>query len=35
MNFERLFGFLEILNANNSKEWMDEHRGQYETVKAD
>lgn len=35
MNFERLFDFLEILNKNNSKEWMDEHRSQYETVKAD
>ncbi|MFO7745653.1 MAG: DUF2461 domain-containing protein [Psychroflexus sp.] len=35
MNFERLFDFLETLNKNNSKEWMDEHRNQYETVKAD
>lgn len=35
MNFKRLFDFLETLNKNNSKEWMDEHRSQYETVKAD
>ncbi|MBZ9653092.1 DUF2461 domain-containing protein [Psychroflexus montanilacus] len=35
MNFERLFDFLETLNKNNSKEWMDENRNQYETVKAD
>lgn len=35
MNFERLFDFLESLNKNNSKEWMDEHRDWYETVKAD
>lgn len=35
MNFERLFDFLETLNNNNSKEWMDENRDWYETVKAD
>ncbi|NEV93544.1 DUF2461 domain-containing protein [Psychroflexus sp. YR1-1] len=35
MNFERLFDFLETLNKNNSKEWMDEHRSFYETVKTD
>lgn len=35
MNFKRLFDFLETLNANNSKEWMDENRDWYETVKAD
>lgn len=35
MNFENLFNFLETLNANNSKEWMDDNRRWYETVKAD
>ena len=35
MDFERLFDFLETLNKNNSKEWMDEHRNMYEIVKAD
>lgn len=35
MDFERLFDFLETLNANNSKEWMDENRKEYEYVKAD
>lgn len=35
MNFERLFNFLETLNANNSKEWMDNNRKLYEVVKAD
>lgn len=35
MNFERLFDFLESLNKNNSKEWMDDNRNWYETVKAD
>ncbi|GAA0761331.1 DUF2461 domain-containing protein [Psychroflexus lacisalsi] len=35
MDFERLFDFLETLNANNSKEWMDENRKEYESVKAD
>ncbi|SDH01873.1 DUF2461 domain-containing protein [Psychroflexus sediminis] len=35
MNFERLFDFLETLNKNNKKEWMDEHRSLYENVKTD
>jgi uncharacterized protein (TIGR02453 family) len=35
MDFKRLFDFLETLNANNSKDWMDEHRDWYEAVKAD
>lgn len=35
MNFERLFDFLETLNKNNTKAWMDEHRDWYTTVKSD
>lgn len=29
MNFERLFQFLEDLQANNHKDWMDENRKRY------
>jgi uncharacterized protein (TIGR02453 family) len=35
MDFKRLFEFLETLHSNNSKEWMDQNRDWYETVKAD
>lgn len=35
MDFKNLFDFLETLNKNNSKDWMDEHRDWYESVKAD
>lgn len=35
MYFKNLFTFLETLNANNSKDWMDEHRDWYEQVKKD
>jgi len=35
MNFKDLFEFLETLNNNNSKEWMDQNRSWYEQVKAD
>ncbi|AVR47431.1 TIGR02453 family protein [Christiangramia fulva] len=33
MSFQKLFGFLERLNRNNSKEWMDEHRGEYYEIR--
>ncbi len=33
MDFNALFSFLEQLTKNNSKEWMDEHRNQYEKVR--
>jgi uncharacterized protein (TIGR02453 family) len=35
MDFKRLFDFLETLQKNNSKDWMDDNRDWYETVKAD
>lgn len=33
MGFQKLFNFLEKLNRNNSKEWMDEHRTEYVEVR--
>ncbi len=33
MSFQSLFGFLEKLNRNNSKEWMDKHRDEYHEVR--
>lgn len=33
MNFQELFDFLEDLNRNNSKEWMDANRKRYEKVR--
>lgn len=33
MGFQKLFDFLEKLNRNNSKEWMDEHRDEYVEVR--
>lgn len=33
MGFQKLFDFLEKLNRNNSKEWMDEHRAEYKEVR--
>lgn len=33
MNFKSLLEFLEELNANNSKEWMDENREWYKSVR--
>ena len=33
MNFEGLFDFLERLQQNNAKEWMDRHRNQYQEVR--
>lgn len=33
MSFYSLFEFLRELNQNNHKEWMDEHRGEYEKVR--
>ncbi len=33
MDFQRLFDFLEDLQRNNSKEWMDEHRKRYHNVR--
>jgi uncharacterized protein (TIGR02453 family) len=29
MDFKALLKFLRTLNRNNSREWMDEHRGEY------
>lgn len=33
MNFQQLFSFLEDLQRNNSKEWMDENRKRYHAVR--
>ncbi len=33
MNFKNLYQFLRKLQKNNNKEWMDEHRGEYHTVR--
>jgi uncharacterized protein (TIGR02453 family) len=33
MNFQEVFDFLENLNANNHKAWMDENRGRYHKIK--
>lgn len=33
MNFQRLFTFLEDLQKNNHKAWMDEHRSLYHSIR--
>lgn len=33
MHFKALYGFLEQLQANNSKEWMEAHRAQYHDIR--
>jgi uncharacterized protein (TIGR02453 family) len=33
MNFKALFDFLEDLNKNNNKEWMDENRKRYHSIR--
>lgn len=33
MNFRRLYDFLRDLQANNSKEWMDDHRKRYHDIR--
>ncbi|MEZ4875545.1 MAG: DUF2461 domain-containing protein [Flavobacteriaceae bacterium] len=33
MGFRELFGFLEKLQQNNHKEWMDQNRKEYEAVR--
>ncbi len=33
MSFKKLYAFLEELNKNNNKEWMDEHREYYHDVR--
>lgn len=33
MSFKKLYSFLEELQMNNSKDWMDEHRKQYHEVR--
>ena len=35
MNFNNLFTFLETLQKNNNKDWMDAHRSEYHTVRDD
>lgn len=35
MNFKELFHFLETLQKNNSKDWMDENRDWYHQVRDD
>ena len=35
MDFARLFQFLEKLNENNHKEWMDDNRAYYHQVRED
>lgn len=35
MNFKEVFDFLEELNANNHKAWMDENRDRYHKLKED
>jgi uncharacterized protein (TIGR02453 family) len=31
--FSKLFDFLDSLHKNNSKEWMDAHRGEYHAIR--
>ena len=33
MDFNHIYNFLERLEQNNSKEWMDEHRKEYHTAR--
>jgi len=33
MNFDILFNFLQELNKNNNKEWMDAHRKEYHKIR--
>ena len=33
MSFYKLFDFLQDLNTNNNKEWMDEHRKRYHEIR--
>ncbi len=33
MSFSKLFQFLNDLNQNNNKEWMDRHRKEYQAVR--
>lgn len=35
MDFNALLEFLQDLNKNNSREWMDRHRGQYQSLRRD
>ena len=35
MDFKALLDFLETLNKNNSREWMDRHRKTYRSLRAD
>jgi len=35
MDFRSLFDFLEKLQANNNKQWMDAHRGRYRSLRGD
>ena len=35
MNFKRLYDFLRELERNNSKQWMDNNRKRYHTVRND
>lgn len=35
MNFQQVFDFLERLNANNHKDWMNMHRDEYHSIKQD
>ena len=35
MNFSNLFSFLEALQQNNNKEWMDANRAEYQAVRDD
>lgn len=33
MNFKKLYQFLRKLQKNNNKEWMDEHRDEYHSIR--
>ena len=33
MGFEQLFDFIDRLNRNNNKDWMDNHRSEYRAVR--
>lgn len=35
MNFENLFQFLEELQVNNHKDWMDDNRKRYHTIRGE
>ena len=35
MNTKKIMHFLKGIAANNNKQWFQEHKAEYDTVKAD